>query len=226
MERRQLLKMTSMMIGGALTAPLISAVLSGCHEVKLDPTAQLKLLDDQQIFFLNKIVQTILPESEIPGAISVGVPQMIDHMVAVTYAPQKQMEFIRGLNITNKLWHAKPLNFSKSKVEDQLNFLKDFEAGISERVAERKKSEVEKKESITVTDDFSAEAKPLEEENLTIGEQSEIADNFYTEVKQQTIAYYLASEEISTKYLNYLPVPGEYKACIPLSEVGGKAWAI
>ncbi len=48
----------------------------------------------------------------------------------------------------------------------------------------------------------------------------------YLTFKQQTVAYYLSTKEIGTNFLNYLPVPGPYQACIPLSEVGGKAWAI
>ena len=48
----------------------------------------------------------------------------------------------------------------------------------------------------------------------------------YINLKQQTIAYYLTSEEIGTKFLNYLPVPGEYEPCISLEEAGGKAWAL
>ena len=48
----------------------------------------------------------------------------------------------------------------------------------------------------------------------------------YLELKQQTIAYYLSTEEIGEKYLNYLPVPGKYEPCITLEEAGGKAWAI
>jgi hypothetical protein len=48
----------------------------------------------------------------------------------------------------------------------------------------------------------------------------------YLELKQQTIAYYLTTEEVATNFLNYLPVPGEYEPCIPLADVGGKAWAL
>jgi hypothetical protein len=43
--------------------------------------------------------------------------------------------------------------------------------------------------------------------------------------KQQTVAYYLNTEEIGTKFLNYLPVPGEFKPCISVDEVDNKAWA-
>jgi len=46
------------------------------------------------------------------------------------------------------------------------------------------------------------------------------------DLRQQTIAYYLSTEEIATNYLNYLPVPGAYEGCITLESVGGKAWAI
>ena len=50
-------------------------------------------------------------------------------------------------------------------------------------------------------------------------------NSFYKMVKELTITGYCTSEEGATKLLKYLPVPGEYKPCIPLSEVGG-AWAI
>ena len=65
-------------------------------------------------------------------------------------------------------------------------------------------------------------------QNLDRSQDDELraARRAYLEIKQQTIAYYLSTEEIGKKYLNYLPIPGEYEACIPLSDVGGKAWAL
>lgn len=47
----------------------------------------------------------------------------------------------------------------------------------------------------------------------------------YTDIKQQTVSYYLASEEVAEKHLNYLPIPGAYTPCISVKELGGKAWA-
>ncbi len=46
------------------------------------------------------------------------------------------------------------------------------------------------------------------------------------DLRQQTIAYYLSTKEIGTKFLNYLPVPGQYQACITVEEMGGKAWTL
>lgn len=48
----------------------------------------------------------------------------------------------------------------------------------------------------------------------------------YIDLKQQTVAFYLNTEEIAENYLNYLPIPGEYKPCVSVKELGGKAWAI
>ncbi len=60
-------------------------------------------------------------------------------------------------------------------------------------------------------------------------EQEKVQENIrntYLHLKQQTIAYYLSTEEVAKNYLNYLPIPGDYESCIPLSDVGGKAWAL
>lgn len=54
----------------------------------------------------------------------------------------------------------------------------------------------------------------------------EVVKNAYHHIKQQTVAYYLSTEEIGINFLNYLPVPGEYVACTTLEEVGGKAWTL
>lgn len=62
-------------------------------------------------------------------------------------------------------------------------------------------------------------------ENSTENVSKEV-NRAYLDFKQQTIAFYLSSEEIGEKFLNYLPVPGEYIACISPDEVGGKAWSI
>jgi hypothetical protein len=48
----------------------------------------------------------------------------------------------------------------------------------------------------------------------------------YVDIKQQTVAFYLSTEEIAENHLNYMPIPGEYKPCVSVEELGGKAWAI
>lgn len=61
---------------------------------------------------------------------------------------------------------------------------------------------------------------------LLMSEDNTRARKGLVELKQQTIAYYYSTEEISKNHLNYIPVPGKYEPCISLEEVNGKAWAI
>ncbi len=97
----------------------------------------------------------------------------------------------------------------------------------------------EKKDQESYKNGFTSLKKYLEEKDFLSGNESEKKEiiialeqsgssesSAYLHLKQQAVAYYLSTEEVATKFLNYLPVPGEYKACIPLSEVNGKAWAL
>ena len=68
--------------------------------------------------------------------------------------------------------------------------------------------------------------KILSDLELSREEEVQSARQAFVEIKQQTIAYYLSTEEIAKNYLNYLPIPGEYKPCISVEEVNNTAWAI
>ncbi len=76
--------------------------------------------------------------------------------------------------------------------------------------------------------DMDAPAKLELLKTLEKSEEASLEDakDGFLNLRQQAIAYYLSAEEIGTKYLNYLPVPGEYEPCISLEEAGGKAWAL
>jgi hypothetical protein len=57
-------------------------------------------------------------------------------------------------------------------------------------------------------------------------EQKEGPRPFFLMVKELTLLGFFTSEPGATQVLQYLPVPGQYKGCIPLSEAGnGKTWA-
>ena len=79
--------------------------------------------------------------------------------------------------------------------------------------------------------EFKNVSKNLSLENLEklraeVYENEEPVKAAINDLRQQTIAYYLSTEEIGTKFLNYLPIPGPYEACITVAEVDGKAWTL
>jgi len=86
-----------------------------------------------------------------------------------------------------------------------------------------------KKKFLTLKDYLGNSSTDLLEKLQKLSNSSEENDieakTALLELKQQTIAYYLSTEEIGKNYLNYLPVPGNYEPCISLEEAGGKLWA-
>ena len=177
MNRRELLKVVTLATGSALAIPLTGSILTACSKVeKIDETDFNPAFFDQEEFgFLRKLLDAILPKTDSPSALDVGVDQIIDTIVAEVYSDQGRKDF-------------------RSKFEMV-------------------------REAIGETDPAKALQQILKE-----GEQ-ETKDAF-SALKQQAIAYYLSTEEISKNYLNFLPVPGAYEPCISLESVGGKSWAI
>ncbi|MGB5497565.1 MAG: gluconate 2-dehydrogenase subunit 3 family protein [Maribacter sp.] len=61
-------------------------------------------------------------------------------------------------------------------------------------------------------------------DNKTRSFAEEEPQHFFSMMKQLTIWGYFTSEPGATKALRYVPVPGEFKGCIPYNK-GDKAWA-
>lgn len=48
---------------------------------------------------------------------------------------------------------------------------------------------------------------------------------FFHQIRELTILGYFTSEEVQKNVLHYDPIPGRWDACVPLAEVGDRAWA-
>lgn len=180
MERRELLKLVTMATGAALAVPLTSSLLIACKKVKQvdDSDYRLQFFNQEDFTLVQNLLNFIIPRTDSPSAVDVGVHQILDTMVGNVYGPDQKEEFSVSFDTLK--------NYGAS--QSQLSQLKS--------VLSSSKEEDQKTKSA------------------------------FIEFKQLAVAYYLSTEEIATKYLNYLPIPGEYKACISLESVGGKAWAL
>lgn len=180
MERRELIKLVTMATGAALAVPLSSSLLTACS--KMEKTKEedysLNFFSEEEFSSLKNLLDFILPKTDSPSALEVGVHLTIDNMVGLVYNPEE-----------------------KKKFRTQFDSLKTY--GSSSQDLDKLKSV------------------------LTTGtEEDQEVKSAFLALKQQAVAYYLSTEEIGTKYLNYLPIPGKYEPCISLDSVGGKAWAL
>lgn len=192
MNRREILKLTALATGVAVSAPLLSTLLSGCQTPLPDKDADYKLafFNKEEFSLVRDLVDTILPKTDSPAASDVGVHRMIDNMVGNVYEGDNQSNYKKGFTaLYNHLSGKEVKNpFSKMEAKDKLAAIKGINDSSDEAMKDTKKA--------------------------------------LLDLRQQTVAYYLSTEEIAKNYLTYLPVPGEYQPCITLEEAGGKAWAI
>ncbi len=201
MDRRAILKYTAYVTGYAITAPLTSAFLSGCKAEPAAPDFIPSYFSEDTFINLKAVVDTMLPKTDTPGALEIGVPAFMD-LVLDKYTEEKDRQKMIGgfetwlttvQNSAGKPYHT-------LAADEQLQLLNALD-----------------KEAIATAE--SLEGQVLTEEEL------ENLLPWWLDLKSMIINGYFASEYVGTKILAYDPVPGPYQGCIPLSEVG-KTWSL
>jgi hypothetical protein len=139
----------------------------------------------------------MIPRTDTPGALDVGVPAFIDRMLKDAFPKEDQQRFLSGLT------HFE----AQSQREHQRTFLKlnpDKRAALIQTVHD----------AAVVAEQEAARA------------STQIGRPFILMVKELTLLGYFTSETGATQVLQYNPAPGPYQGCIPLSQAGkGKTWA-
>jgi spore maturation protein CgeB len=95
MKRRELIKLMTLATGAVLSVPLSSSLLTACKKVKhvKDSDYTLQFFNDQEFSFVKNLLEIILPKTNSPSAIDVGVHQIIDTMIGTVYSPDQQNTF-------------------------------------------------------------------------------------------------------------------------------------
>lgn len=193
MDRREALRRTALLMGGALSAPAIMGVLNGCTA---KPTIDWKpeFLSNDQGILISQIAEIIIPKTDTPGAKDVGVPAFIDSMLKDVYSKEEQQRYLDGLKSFDEQAKAQyGESFIELDEEDQDAF-------------------VRKVHNEAIEASRTIDPKPPRP--------------FILMTKELTMLGFFTSEAGATQVLQYLPVPGAYKGCVPLSEAGnGKTWA-
>jgi len=96
MDRREALKRTAWIMGGAVSAPAIMGILKGCAA---KPTIDWKpvFLSSDQGILVSQVAEIIIPKTDTPGANDVGVPGFIDQIINECYKKEDQDKFLSEL---------------------------------------------------------------------------------------------------------------------------------
>lgn len=186
MNRRNALKHTALLLGGALSSSTLAGVLSGCGSRTQGLNFTPQFLTKEQAQTVSALVELILPKTDTPGANEAGVPEFIDLMLAKYLEAEEKELFMRGLTqLETAVKEATGGSFAEASKEEQVQRLTQ----LAEEAGDRR-------------------------------------DTFFGKLRELTLSGYFTSELVGKNVLNYDPIPGELKGCIPIEEVGNVAWTI
>ena len=146
---------------------------------------------------LSSLVETIIPETDTPGAREAGVHDFVIKMVADCIDIKSQNKFIDGLK----------------ELEE---FCLDEYGQPYESCSEETQTKVMRR--------FEEKGKPYKG-IVGKAEKKFLGQSFFTTLKQYTSIGYCTSQLGATQALAYLPIPGKLIGCIDL-EKGQKSWAL
>ena len=109
MNRRDAIKQTALLVGGAVSATAIAGVMSGC-QANGSPDWLPRYLSEEEAVLVEHLTEVILPASDTPGAKDVHVAEFIDIMLKDCYPTKDQELFKAGLLDLDK---AAQVAFSK-----------------------------------------------------------------------------------------------------------------
>ncbi len=207
-NRREALRRTSYILGGALSASTIAAVMSGCKPATtaLDWTPEIMAPD--QALTVAEITERIIPATDTPGARAAMVDRYIDSFLKDIASEEEQAEFFAGLNEVNDL--------SMSRFKKKFTALTDPEK-------DAVLTEMSGAGSVRKSDDEKAAEMANEGERVQSDDVS--GQRFFNMIRQLTITGYFTSEIGAKQALKFDEIPGTWQGCIPYEEVGG-SWAM
>jgi hypothetical protein len=192
MNRREALQRAGLVLGYAISAPTLAAVLNGC-KAKPELAFQPQFLNADQAALVAEVAEIIIPRTDTPGAKDAGVPAFIDILVKDCYKKEDQDNFLKGLD-----------EFDKGAKDAYGDAFMDLEPAQQVEYVTKVHND-----ALTALKDEANRDKPRP---------------FIHIMKELTVVGFFTSEPGATQVLQYVAVPGSYKGCIPLSEVG-KTWA-
>ena len=138
---------------------------------------------------LSSLIDTILPTTDTPGGLDVKADMFIDLVFDKMYDQAAQEQVVAEMDA-----------FDATCTEQ-------FGSPFHALTAEQKSTMLQEAESTSPTFNGGVWG-------TAVGEQEPVG--FYRSMKSMMLWAYFTSEEIGKNVLDYVPVPGEYKGCVPL----------
>jgi gluconate 2-dehydrogenase gamma chain len=197
LTRREALKRVAWLMGGTVSASAILAIQKG-YSATTPAGRKPSILTPPQMSIVSAVSEVMIPRTDTPGAIDVGVPRFIGLMLEDVCTQKDREHYLAGLADFDAAAHT----------EQGKEFLA-----------------LEPTHQVALVRRFHDAAVTEEQRPTRLGEDSQRP--FILMTKELTLLGFFTSEAGATQVLQYVAVPGSYHACLPVEQAGnGKTWAV
>ncbi len=200
MDRRRVLKK----IGYGSAAMIVSPqIINMLHSCKSNVNKHLPIFfANNQFQFVSKIMDLVIPKTDIPGAIELKLPEFLDNYIVVVMNQNDKETILRRTNNFIKLI----LNETKKNGSMEINS-NDLNTQLKKYLL--------------------ASDKQIESWEEAPRSQELEVYNYLIQIRSLTLNAFRLNEYIGEKVLAYDPIPGERKVCLDLKKTtGGKRWSL
>jgi gluconate 2-dehydrogenase gamma chain len=242
-DRREALRRAAILLGGAISAPTIAAVLKGADSAwaasavdALQPWAP-RTLSAAQLELVATIADRIIPPTGTPGARAAGVPQFIDTLLTDYYLAPERDRYLAGLQAMDyraRRANGKPFMQLTRKQQDALLTQLDRDAFAPKQMvasadnANDKTLQPPPRDPLVGPGSNSTGAtpqKPVNDEGMTDAIRAEMgSDWFWHRMKELTVVGYYTSQPGATQELRGPNPMGFWRGDMPYHH-GDRAWA-
>lgn len=218
MNRREAIQGASLLAGFGASAATILGVLEACAR-KAGPDFTPAVLSTEELSLVSRVADILLPRTDTPGALDVGVPVFIDTILKDTYllpARQHYLEGLREFDAAARQAHRE--GFVDLAPAQQRALVERFqESAIAEVHARREREYAELARRVRG-------AAPLIQDTRIDDDREK--PSFVLTTKALTLLGFFTSRPGATEVLQYVAIPGAYHGCLPLKQAGnGRTWA-
>ena len=200
MDRRRVLKKIGYGSAAMVVSPQIINMLHSCKS-NVDKYLPI-FFANNQFQFVSKIMDLVIPKTDIPGAIELKLPEFLDNYIVVVMSQNDKETILRRTNNFIKLI----LNETKKNGSMEINS-NDLNTQLKKYLL--------------------ASDKQIESWEEAPKSQELEVYNYLIQIRSLTLNAFRLNEYIGEKVLAYDPIPGERKVCLDLKKTtGGKRWSL
>lgn len=213
MNRRSMLQCALLLVGAAMVPGSVEALAAAAKAAK-------PKLDKPRVALLTAVADTIVPKTDTPGAVEVGVPQLIETLIGAWASPERRAALVGALDKIDALAREqKGKPFAELSAEERLAVLMPHDAAALKAPPKEATppTTVHIGKAQTTMDPQVGRARQMPSQSVMDRFAPKFTDPGYGKLKELIVVGYYSTEAALTTELRYEHNPGAWEPSLPIT---------